>query len=324
VTEPAPVLRHDYTIPEIRALHDRPLFALIDQARDVHRLAQDPTALQLCSLLSVETGACAEDCAYCAQSARYRTHVKAGRSLDPETILGHATEARRRGATRFCMGAAGSGPDDEATFGRVLDLVRRVKALGIETCCSLGRLDADQARRLREAGLDSYNHNLDTSRRYYPEIITTRTFDDRLATLRAVQAAGIRVCTGGIIGMGETVDDRCGMLQELAALDPHPDSVPLNVLVRIPGTPLAALPPVDPLEIVRMVATARILMPRSMLRLSAGRAALGREAQLLAIYAGANSIFYGDKLLTVDNAGPDDDDALLAAAGLTPLAPRPA
>jgi biotin synthase len=314
--------RHDWTVPEIRAIHDLPLFELVDRARDVHRRTQPEGAIQLCSLLSVETGACPEDCAYCAQSARHRTHVVPDRTLDREAILARARAARERGATRFCMGAAGRGPTDGDTFERILEVVRAVKALGIETCCSLGRLDGDQARRLKAAGLDSYNHNLDTSRRYYPEIITTRTFDERLETLRNVQAAGIRVCTGGILGMGETVDDRCGMLEELTRLRPHPDSVPLNALVRIPGTPLQALPPLDPLELVRLVATARLVLPRSIVRLSAGRAQLGREAQLLALYAGANSIFYGERLLTVENAGPAEDDALLAAAGLRPLAPR--
>lgn len=318
------VLRHDYTIPEIRAIHDRPLLALLDQARDVHRRAQETTTIQLCRLLSVETGACSEDCAYCAQSARYPTSVRPERFPALETILDHAREARRRGATRFCLVTSGSGPEDGADLDRLLDAVRAVKALDLEVCACLGRLGERQAQRLRAAGLDNYNHNLDTSRRFYPEIITTRTYDDRLATIRATRAAGIRVCVGGIIGMGETVDDRCGLLQELARLDPHPDTVPLNQLVPIPGTPLEALPPLDPLEIVRLVATARILMPRSLVALAAGRAALTREAQLLALYAGANSIFHGDKLLTVDNAGPDQDDALLELAGLTPMAPRPA
>ena len=313
-------MRHDYSLEEIRGIHDLPLFELIDRSRDVHRRFHDPSAIQLCSLLSVKTGGCPEDCSYCAQSARYRTRVEPERLLDHDAVLQRARRARAHGATRFCMGAAWKGLRDGETFEKVLALVRDVRALGIETCCSMGDVTPEQARRLKDAGLDSYNHNLDTSPDFYSKIITTRSFEQRMQTLRAIQAAGIRVCTGGIIGMGESVEDRCSMLQELARMDPHPDSVPINALIRIPGTPLEQLPPIDPIEMVRMVATARILMPRSMVRLSAGRTLLGQEAQLLCIYAGANSIFYGDRLLTADNVAPSDDDRLLQTAGLRPLA----
>jgi biotin synthase len=314
-------IRHDYALDEIRAIHDTPLLELIDRARDVHRQAHEPSSIQLCSLLSIKTGGCPEDCSYCAQSARYGA-VEPGRMLDPEVIVERARRARDRGASRFCMGAAWKGLRDGEVFDNVLALIRAIKALGIETCCSMGDVSEPQARRLREAGLDSYNHNIDTSPGFYKSIITTRSFEQRMTTLRAVQQAGIRVCTGGIIGMGESVDDRCGMLQELARFDPHPDSVPINALIPIAGTPLEKLPRVQPIEMVRMVATARILMPGSMVRLSAGRSMLSPEAQLLCMYAGANSIFYGDKLLTADNATPCDDDALIAAAGLKPMPAR--
>lgn len=318
--DPAP--RHDFSVEEIRAIHDLPLFELIDRARDVHRRVHDPSGIQLCSLLSIKTGGCPEDCSYCAQSVRYRTAVEPERMLEHDAVVERARRAKNRGASRFCMGAAWKGLRDGDSFERVLRLIREIKALGIETCCSMGDVTRDQATRLREAGLDSYNHNIDTSPGFYKSIITTRSFDQRMKTLRAVQEAGIRVCTGGIIGMGETIDDRCGMLQELARLDPHPDSVPINALIPIPGTPLEELPPIESTDMLRMVATARILMPRSMVRLSAGRALLSREAQLLCIYAGANSIFYGDKLLTADNATPSDDDNLLKVAGLKAIEPR--
>lgn len=315
------LIRHDWAIAEIRAIHDTPLLELIDRARDIHRQAHDPSSIQLCSLLSVKTGGCPEDCSYCAQSARYRA-VEPSQMLDPESIVAKARLARDRGASRFCMGAAWKGMRDGEVFENVLGLVRAIKALGIEACCSMGEVTQEQAQRLKDAGLDSYNHNIDTSPGFYKSIVTTRTFEQRMATLRAIQKAGIRVCTGGIIGMGESIDDRCGMLQELARLEPHPDSVPLNALIPIVGTPLEKLPAVKPIEMVRMVATARVLMPRSMVRLSAGRSQLSAEAQLLCMVAGANSIFYGDKLLTADNAAPCDDDALIAAAGLKPMLAR--
>jgi biotin synthase len=242
--------------------------------------------------------------------------------LSVEEVLGAAERARAAGATRFCMGAAWREVKDGPAFERVLAMVRGVKGLGLEACCTLGMLTEEQARRLKEAGLDAYNHNVDTSREHYRSIISTRSYDDRLRTLRAVREAGITVCTGGIIGMGESIDDRCRMLVELAQLDPHPESVPINALVRVEGTPLAALDPIDPLDLVRMIACARIMMPRAMVRLSAGRTEIPREAQLLCLYAGANSIFYGEKLLTTPNPEKDEDAALLREAGLVALAPE--
>jgi biotin synthase len=244
--------------------------------------------------------------------------------LDVGEVLAAAQRAKDAGSTRFCMGAAWREVKEGPAFDRVVDMVKGVKALGLEACCTLGMLTEDQARRLGEAGLDAYNHNLDTSRAAYTNIITTRTYDQRLATLRAVRKAGITVCSGGIIGMGESIDDRCGMLVELARMAPHPESVPINALVRVEGTPLAHMPPIDPIEFVRMIATARVMMPRSMVRLSAGRTELSRETQLLCMFAGANSIFYGDRLLTTDNPGPDEDAALIRDAGLAPMPPRAA
>ncbi len=313
-------IRHDWTLAEARALHDLPLFELIDRARAAHR-AHHRDEVQLCTLLSVKTGGCSEDCAYCPQSSHHETEIGAERMLEVEAVLAAARRARGAGSTRFCMGAAWREVKEGPAFDRVLDMVRGVKELGLEACCTLGMLTDDQARRLKEAGLDAYNHNLDTSRQAYRSIISTRTFDERLATLARVRGAGISVCSGGIIGMGESIDDRCAMLVELARFDPHPESVPVNALVRARGTPLEALPPVDPIELVRTIAVARLLMPRSLVRLSAGRAELSREAQLLCLYAGANSIFYGDRLLTTPNPGPDEDRALLDDAGLRPMAP---
>jgi biotin synthase len=241
--------------------------------------------------------------------------------LDEATVLDAARRAKAEGSTRFCMGAAWREVKDGPAFDRILGMVRGVKELGLEACCTLGMLSPDQARRLKEAGLDAYNHNLDTSRDNYRSIISTRTYDDRLRTLKVVREAGISVCSGGILGMGESVDDRCMMLVELAKLDPPPESVPINALVRVEGTPLAALPPIDPIDFVRMIATARIVFPKAMVRLSAGRTEMTRETQLLCMYAGANSIFYGDRLLTTDNPGCEEDKDLLAAAGAVPMAP---
>jgi len=308
--------RHDWTLAEVRAVHDSPLFDLVDRARVVHVEHHAKNQVQLCTLLSVKTGGCPEDCAYCPQSSHYDTEVKGEAMLKVDDVLRSARRAKEAGATRFCMGAAWREVKDGPAFDRVLEMVRGVKSLGLEACVTLGMLTADQARRLSEAGLDAYNHNLDTSREHYRSIITTRTFDDRLRTLRHVREAGITVCSGGIIGMGESVDDRCGLLVELAGLDPHPESVPINALVRVRGTPLESLPPIEPVELVRMIATARILMPRSRVRLSAGRTDLSKEAQLLCLYAGANSIFYGERLLTTPNPGPDGDSELLRLAGL--------
>jgi biotin synthase len=247
--------------------------------------------------------------------------VSGEKMLSVDEVVAAAGRARTAGATRFCMGAAWREVKDGPAFDRVIDMVKGIKGLGLEACCTLGMLTPDQAKRLKEAGLDAYNHNVDTSRANYRSIITTRTYDDRLRTLQAVREAGITVCTGGIIGMGESIDDRCRMLVELASLDPHPESVPINALVRVEGTPLASLPPIDPLELVRMIACARILMPKTMVRLSAGRTEIPREAQLLCLYAGANSIFYGDKLLTTPNPDTGDDASLLREAGLSAMAP---
>ncbi len=307
----------------IRSLYDRPLFALLDEARVVHRSHHPDDEVQLCTLLSVKTGGCPEDCAYCPQSSHYEATVSPEKMLDVEQVLAAATRARADGATRFCMGAAWREVKDGPAFDRVLTMVRGVKSLGLEACVTLGMLTDGQAVKLKDAGLDAYNHNLDTSREHYRSIISTRTYDDRLRTLRSVRAAGITVCSGGIIGMGESVDDRCGMLETLANLQPQPESVPINALVRSPGTPLEHLPPVDPLDLVRMVSCCRILMPRARVRLSAGRQELTREAQLMAMYAGANSIFYGDKLLTTPNPEADEDRALLRDAGLRAMATSP-
>lgn len=309
-------LRHDWSVAEARALHDLPLFDLVDRARAVHLQHHAKNQVQLCTLLSVKTGGCPEDCAYCPQSSHYDTPVKGEAMLKVDDVLASARRAKEAGATRFCMGAAWREVKDGPAFDRVIDMIRGVKSLGLEACVTLGMLSGDQARRLAEAGLDAYNHNLDTSREHYRSIISTRTYDDRLRTLRVVRDAGITVCSGGIIGMGESVNDRCALLVELARLDPHPESVPINALVRVQGTPLEALPPIDPLDLVRMVATARLLMPRSRVRLSAGRTDLSKEAQLLCLYAGANSIFYGERLLTTPNPGPDGDSELLRLAGL--------
>src|SRR4051812_48728501 len=314
-------IRHDWTLAEVRAIHDAPLFELIDRARAVHHRHHSKTEVQLCTLLSVKTGGCPEDCAYCPQSSHYETPVAGEKMLAVDEVLSAAARARETGATRFCMGAAWREVKDGPAFDRVLDMVRGVKKLGLEACCTLGMITDEQARKLKEAGLDAYNHNVDTSRENYRSIITTRSYEDRLHTLSAVRRAGITVCTGGIIGMGESIDDRCAMLKELSSLAPHPESVPINALVRVKGTPLEALPPIDPLELVRMIATARVLMPLAKVRLSAGRTELGREAQLLCLFAGANSIFYGDKLLTTPNPGEDDDASLLRDAGLTAMAP---
>ena len=300
----------------VRSLYDRPLFGLLDEARQIQVKTQPEDEVQLCTLLSVKTGGCQEDCAYCPQSSHYETEVGPEKMLDLDEVLAAARKAKEQGSLRFCMGAAWREVKDGPAFDRVLDMVRGVKQIGLEACVTLGMLTASQAVRLKEAGLDAYNHNLDTSRENYRSIITTRTFDDRLRTIEHVRAAGIGVCCGGIIGLGESSDDRCEMLRTLANLEPQPESVPINALVRVPGTPLEHFPPVDPLDLVRMIACARILMPGARVRLSAGRAELTREAQVLAFYAGANSIFYGDKLLTTPNPEADGDRALLRDVGL--------
>jgi biotin synthase len=316
--EAAPGIRHDWATHEILGLLTAPLLDLVDEARAVHRRFHAEGEIQLASLLSIKTGACPEDCKYCPQSAHYAKQTGLAREtlLDVDDVLAKARLAKDAGATRFCMGAAWREVKDGAAFDSVLAMVRGVRALDMEACVTLGMLTEAQADRLAEAGLTAYNHNLDTSPEFYGEIITTRTYQDRLDTLAHVRGAGIQVCCGGIIGMGESIEDRARLLETLANLDPHPESVPINALVAVPGTPLEDQPPVDPLDLVRMVATARILMPTSYVRLSAGRRALTREAQILCFLAGANSIFYGDKLLTTANNDTVDDLALIEEAGL--------
>ena len=310
--------KHEYTLREVRTIHDLPLPELMYRAQTVHRQHHQPGEVQLCTLLSVKTGGCPEDCGYCPQSSKYDTGVDAERMLRSPEVLEAAARAKAAGATRFCMGAAWREVKDGPAFDEVLDMVRGVRQMDLEACCTLGMLTESQAARLAEAGLTAYNHNLDTSKTFYGQIISTRTYEDRLQTLSRVRKAGITVCSGGIIGMGESIDDRAGMLMTLANLDPQPESVPINALVATPGTPLAARPPVDPVEFVRMIATTRILMPRTKVRLSAGRLELSREAQLLCFLAGANSIFYGEKLLTTGNPDIEADRALLRDAGFTP------
>ena len=292
----------------------RPFHDLLAGAHAVHRERFDPGAVEGAVLLSIKTGGCPEDCAYCPQSARYATGLAPHGLLPTDAVVAAARQARAGGATRFCMGAAWRSPSDHQVE-LVAEAVREVAALGLETCATLGMLTPAQAGRLADAGLDYYNHNLDTSPEFYGEIITTRTYADRLETLAHVRAAGVRLCCGGIVGMGESRDDRAGLLQQLATLDPHPESVPVNLLVQVPGTPLAGVEPLDGLELVRTVAAARILMPASVVRLSAGRASMTDELQALCLHAGANSIFLGDTLLTTPNAGEDHDRALLDRLG---------
>ena len=311
-------LRHDWTRAEIRALFELPFPELMFRAQTVHRANFDPAAVQISTLLSIKTGGCPEDCAYCPQSARYDTGVRAEKLMALDTVLAEARAAKAAGASRFCMGAAWREPKDR-DLEAVCAMVERVKALGMETCATLGMLTAAQALRLKDAGLDYYNHNLDTSPEFYGEIITTRTYADRLRTLDHVRDAGIHVCCGGIVGMGETRDDRAGMIATLACLPEHPESVPINMLVRVAGTPLAAEPKLDPLEFVRTIAVARIAMPRSVVRLSAGREDMSEETQALCFLAGANSIFYGPKLLTTPNPGPDRDRELMERLGMKPI-----
>ncbi len=318
------VVRSNWTKEEARALHDLPLTELLFRAQEVHRQTQPRDAVQLCSLLSIKTGACQEDCSYCPQSSKYDTGVEAERLMDVDDVLAKAREAKAAGASRFCMGAAWRSPKKGSRqFQQVLEMVRGVRELGLEACATLGMLDDEQTQDLKDAGLTAYNHNLDTSEEYYGEIITTRSYQDRLETIARVSAAGISVCAGGIIGMGEGIDDRVAMLATLANLTPQPESVPVNALVAVPGTPLSEQAPVDSLELVRMCATARIMIPHARVRLSAGRASLSKEAQLLCFMAGANSIFFGDKLLTTGNPDHDADLELLREAGLRPLDPEP-
>lgn len=311
-------VRHDWTRAEIAALFDLPFNDLIFRAQTVHRRHFDPNQIQLSTLVSIKTGGCAEDCGYCSQSAHHETGLKATKLMDVEAVLADAKRAKDGGATRYCMGAAWRNPKDR-DLDRVCEMVRGVRALGLETCVTLGMLDEMQARRLKGAGLDYYNHNIDTSPEHYSSVVHTHTFEDRLETLDHVRAAGINVCCGGIVGLGEEREDRVGMLLTLANLPQHPDSVPINMLTPIEGTPLAQSEPVDVLEFVRTIAVARIIMPLSMVRLSAGRDALTDEAQALCFLAGANSIFSGPRLLTADNAAPDGDARLFERLGLTPM-----
>jgi biotin synthase len=317
---PAP-LRHDWTRPELRALFDLPFPELMFRAQSVHRENFDPSEVQISTLLSIKTGGCPEDCAYCPQSARYDTGVDAEKLMATEAVLTEARAAKSAGASRFCMGAAWRSPKDR-DLDAVCAMVEGVRALGLETCATLGMLTGPQARRLKVAGLDYYNHNLDTSPEFYGQIITTRTYRDRLETLDHVREAGIHVCCGGIVGMGETREDRVGMIATLASLPVHPESVPINMLVKVAGTPLGGEAALDAIEFVRTIAVARIAMPRSVVRLSAGREDMSEETQALCFLAGANSIFYGPKLLTTPNPGRDRDRDLMSRLGLSPMEPQ--
>jgi biotin synthase len=312
-------LRYDWRKSEVQAIYETPLPELVYRAQTVHREFHAPDRVQTCQLISIKSGGCPEDCAYCPQSAHYDADVERQGLLDPEHVVGVAREAAGRGVTRFCMGAAWREAPQGREFEKVLEMVRGVSALGMEVCCTLGMLTEEQAERLKEAGLTAYNHNLDTSPEFYGAIITTRVYADRLRTLAAVRKAGITVCCGGILGMGERAGDRVGLLHQLATLKPHPESVPINMLVRVEGTPLASMPPLDPLEMARAIATARIVMPSSRVRLAAGRKQLSPEGVALCFLAGANSIFVGEKLLTTPNPGPDEDELLLQSLGMKPL-----
>jgi biotin synthase len=315
-------MRHDWTIAEIESLYHTPLLGLLFRAQEVSRAWHPPDQVQTCHLVSIKTGGCPEDCAYCPQSAHYHTPVSRQGLMDVEEVVDRARRAAADGVTRLCMGAAWRDAPEGPEFDRVLDMVRGVADLGLEVCCTLGMLTDDQAQRLKQAGLTAYNHNLDTSPEFYGNIITTRVYDERLRTLASVRRAGITVCCGGIIGMGETDRDRFRLLHQLATQTPHPESVPINLLQRVAGTPLAGQAPVDSLVYVRLIATARILMPSSMVRLAAGRDQLSREAVVLCFLAGANSIFVGDRLLTTSNPGADDDARLFADLGLAPIPSR--
>jgi len=311
-----------YTLKQLQEIYSQPFFDLIQQARTAYLRHWKGDEVQLCTLLSIKTGGCSEDCAYCAQSARYDTAVEPQRLMATGEVLEVARQARAGGSTRFCMGAAWNGVrEGTQQFEAVLETVRAVSQLGMEVCVTLGHLTASAAQRLKEAGVTAYNHNIDTSPEFYPQIVTTHTFQDRLNTIQAVQQAGMAVCCGGIIGMGESVEDRLRMLEVLATFDPPPESVPINCLMTMPGTPLENQPPVDVFELVRLVAVTRLVLPRSKVRLSAGRTRLSREAQALCFFAGANSIFYGNKLLTARNPEADADRELLVELGLAPQAP---
>jgi len=307
------------TLAELQQIYATPFFELIERARVTFVSHWNRDEVQLCTLLSIKTGGCSEDCAYCAQSARYHTGVRNEKLMDSKDVIAVARRARENGSTRFCMGAAWKGVrDGDAKFAQVLEIVREVSKLGMEVCVTLGHLTLTEARKLKDAGVTAYNHNLDTSEEYYPEIVSTHSYSDRLDTIRAVQQSNMSVCCGGIIGMGETELDRLKMLEVLTNFDPTPESVPINCLIPMPGTPLEDQPPVDTFELVRLIATARIALPQAKVRLSAGRTRLSKEAQALCLFAGANSIFYGDKLLTAANPGIDHDRELLRALDLVP------
>jgi biotin synthase len=316
------VVRHDWTRDEVRALFDLPFNELLFRAAATHREFFDPNQVQISTLLSVKTGGCPEDCGYCPQAARYNTGVKAHKLMSTEEVLEKAQAAKDAGASRFCMGAAWRSPKDR-DVEKVADMVRAVNALGLETCATLGMLSETQAHTLKEAGLAYYNHNIDTAPEHYGEVIHTREFQDRLDTLANVRAAGMKTCCGGIVGMGETRDQRAGLLQALATLPEHPQSVPINRLVQVEGTPLHGTEPLDPLEFVRSIAVARLIMPRSVVRLSAGRSEMSDELQALCFLAGANSIFYGEKLLTTGNPDVEHDRALFERLGLSPMPAPP-
>ncbi|MTD96358.1 biotin synthase BioB [Hyphomicrobium sp. xq] len=311
-------VRHDWTREEAQALYDAPFNDLLFKAQTIHRRYFDPNSVQMSRLLSIKTGGCAEDCGYCSQSAHHASGLKASKLMEVEKVLAEARKAKEQGATRYCMGAAWRSPKDR-DMDVLAAMVEGVKAMGMETCMTLGMLSDDDVGKLKHAGLDYYNHNLDTSERYYSKVITTRTFADRLQTLERVREAGIKVCSGGIVGMGEEPEDRVDMLVTLANLPQHPESVPINMLIAIPGTPLANVEKIDGIAFVRTIALARILMPQSFVRLSAGRTQMSDETQALCFFAGANSIFCGDTLLTADNPGEDSDAVLFDKLGLRPL-----
>ena len=311
------------TFAQLQEIYNRPFFDLIQDARRMHQKHWPGREVQLCTLLSIKTGACSEDCGYCSQSAHHNTDLKPQPLMSTEEVLPHARAARENGSTRFCMGAAWKGVrEGDRRFESVLETIREVSKLGMEVCVTLGQLSDAEAKKLKEAGVTAYNHNIDTSPEYYANIVSTHTFQDRLNTIGAVQRAGMQVCCGGILGMGESVDDRLRMLQVLCNFDPPPESVPINCLVAVEGTPLEDAAPVEIFELVRMIAAARLVLPLSKIRLSAGRASLSKEGQALCLFAGANSIFYGDKLLTTPNPGENEDLDLLGTLDLSPLAPH--
>ena len=319
--QPGPI-RHDWSRDEIVALFERPFNDLLFMAQTAHRAHFDANSVQLSTLLSIKTGACPEDCKYCPQSIRYDTGLEREALMEVEDVLAAARAAKDDGATRFCMGAAWRSPKDR-DIPKLQAMIQGVRELGLESCLTAGMLSDKQASALADSGLDYYNHNLDSSPEFYGEVITTRTYEDRLETLAAVREAGMKVCCGGIVGMGETRSDRAGLLEELAKLQPHPESVPINNLVQVPGTPVDGLPPIDPLEFVRTIAVARIVMPASMVRLSAGREEMSDELQALCFAAGANSVFYGERLLTTENPQNAHDRELFARLGITPEAGEP-